>query len=669
MCAQLLKPLRYCLNPISFIISFHVLLINFPTCLAQFGHYNYYSDCSNTTAIGCGDTTFKNPLYPFWGESFRPDYCGLDGFELHCENNDLVVDIGSRSKYHVVDFNSATGVLTLNRSDDPLGSICASGEATSTILNATLYDYTDYTEDLSLFYNCADDFDSVWVDYTFTCQSNSKKRVYFFLGNSFDLVEDKLESCTNTTLQVDKTAFEELKSNRIEPEALFKRSFEVHYNRINEGACSDCKATEGLCWRGTNSIDNTCLYSNGTNLPPYGYGRPGKQKNLVLKIVIATTIVCSILLLVILITYSRRRKIVYGLSLFPRYASSFPKDVEAFIRQYGSLIPERFRYSTLTKITDSFKNELGKGGYGNVYKGRLADGRVVAVKVLKEAKGNGEEFINEVASIGRTSHVNIVTLLGFCYEPKRRALIYEYMPNGSLEKFIHGKTPLLKAQRLGWEKLYSIAIGIARGLEYLHRGCSTRILHFDIKPHNILLDKNFSPKISDFGLAKLYNTDESIISSLLQARGTIGYIAPEVTSRNFGKVSHKSDVYSYGMMILEMVGGRKNVNADADQTSEIYYPRWLYKRIKSDDALNLANDISAENEIVRKMVIVGLWCIQIYPSQRPSMSKVIEMLEGRTAALEIPPSPYLCSVPSSPSSSQRELVVCSSSRTERTSSG
>ncbi|XVF50547.1 hypothetical protein PTKIN_Ptkin04bG0110000 [Pterospermum kingtungense] len=127
-------------------------------------------------------------------------------------------------------------------------------------------------------------------------------------------------------------------------------------------------------------------------------------------------------------------------------------------------------------------------------------------------------------------------------------------------------------RRLAWEKLHEIAIGIARGLEYLHRGCSTRILHFDTKPHNILLDEDFFPKISDFGLAKQCPKDSAI--SMMDARGTVGYIAPELFSRNFGKLSHKSDVYSFGMMVLEMVGGRKNIDRSADHSSEIYYPHW-----------------------------------------------------------------------------------------------
>ena len=138
---------------------------------------------------------------------------------------------------------------------------------------------------------------------------------------------------------------------------------------------------------------------------------------------------------------------------------------------------------------------MGEGGYyGSVYKGKLLYGRLVAMKVLNASKGNGEEFVNEVASISRTFHVNIVTLLGFCIEGLKRALIYEFIPNGSLEKFIHKCNSEKIAPLLAWEKLFQIAIGIPQGLEYLHRGCNTRILHFDIKPHNILLDKNFLPK-------------------------------------------------------------------------------------------------------------------------------------------------------------------------------
>ncbi|XP_043694701.1 rust resistance kinase Lr10-like [Telopea speciosissima] len=219
------------------------------------------------------------------------------------------------------------------------------------------------------------------------------------------------------------------------------------------------------------------------------------------------------------------------------------------------------------------------------------------------------------------------------------------MSNGSLEKFIHNKKSMKTCPHLGWDRLHQIAVGIAQGLEYLHRGCNTRILHFDIKPHNILLDDDFCPKISDFGLAKLCPRKDSIIS-MADARGTIGYIAPEVFSQNFGGVSHKSDVYSYGMMILEMVGGRRNIDVGVDHTSEIYFPHWIYEHIGEGEQLQLDMVTKEEEEVIaRKMVLVGLWCIQMDPTNRPSISKVVDMLEGNLESLPIPPKPYLSSPP------------------------
>ncbi|XP_052198775.1 LEAF RUST 10 DISEASE-RESISTANCE LOCUS RECEPTOR-LIKE PROTEIN KINASE-like 2.1 isoform X2 [Diospyros lotus] len=320
------------------------------------------------------------------------------------------------------------------------------------------------------------------------------------------------------------------------------------------------------------------------------------------------------------------------------------QNVEAFLKSFGSLVPKRYSYLEIKKITNSFNNKLGEGGFGGVYKGKLHDGHLVAVKLLKESKGDGEQFINEVASISRTSHVNIVSLLGFCYESGKRALIYEFMANGSLDKFIHDRN-MPKEHDLGLEQLYKIAVGVAKGLEYLHLGCKTRILHFDIKPHNILLDENFCPKIADFGLAKQCFHRESIVS-LFGTRGTIGYIAPELFSRNYGGVSYKADVYSYGMMILDMVVGRKDSNDSTfDCSSEMYFPDWIYRRLEEEQEIGLHCITSKEeNEKARKMIIVSLWCIQTDPLSRPSMTKVLEMMEGSLHSLHIPPKPFLSSI-------------------------
>lgn len=169
------------------------------------------------------------------------------------------------------------------------------------------------------------------------------------------------------------------------------------------------------------------------------------------------------------------------------------QNVKAFIKQYTTLTPRAHRYLEVKKMTNSFKEKLGQGGFSSVYKGKLTDGRLVAVKVLNASKGNGEEFINEVASISKTSQVNIVFLQDILSGINRVLLFMSLCPNGSLEKFINNGITTEVGHHMGWEKLYQIAIGIARGLEYLHRGCNTRVLHFDIKPHNILLDKFFFP--------------------------------------------------------------------------------------------------------------------------------------------------------------------------------
>ncbi|KAK2635759.1 hypothetical protein Ddye_030551, partial [Dipteronia dyeriana] len=205
--------------------------------------------------------------------------------------------------------------------------------------------------------------------------------------------------------------------------------------------------------------------------------------------------VTGISVLIILALCFRKRLSSINSMVFGKKKCKDYQNIEAFLRNHGSLAPKRYNYSDIKRMTKSFKHKLGQGGYRGVYKGKLLDGRNVAVKVLNGSKGNGEDFINEVASINITSHVNIVGLFGYCFESRGRALINEFMPNGSLEKFIYEKYSTDK--QLKWEKLYQIALGIARGLEYLHRGCSTRILHFDIKPHSILLHEYFYPKISD----------------------------------------------------------------------------------------------------------------------------------------------------------------------------
>ncbi|KAL3499698.1 hypothetical protein ACH5RR_038791 [Cinchona calisaya] len=306
--------------------------------------------------------------------------------------------------------------------------------------------------------------------------------------------------------------------------------------------------------------------------------------------------------------------------------------IEQFLEDYKALKPTRYSYADIKRMTGNFSDKLGQGGYGTVYKGKLSNEVSVAVKVLNNTKGDGEDFINEVGTIGQIHHVNVVRLVGYCADGFRRVLVYEFLPNHSLEKFTSSKND---ANLLGLEKLHDIALGIAKGIEYLPQGCEQRILHFDIKPHNILLDHNFNPKISDFGQAKLCSKEQSAVS-MTAARGTMGYIAPEVFSRNFGKVSYKSDVYSFGMVLLEMVGGMKNIiHIGAQDNSEAYFPEWIYNKLEKGEDVTIEIENEDDSLIARKLMIAGLWCIQWYPVDRPSMKVVIQMLEAE----EIPPMP------------------------------
>lgn len=321
---------------------------------------------------------------------------------------------------------------------------------------------------------------------------------------------------------------------------------------------------------------------------------------------------------------------------FRRRHFSADDTIEEFLLKQNNFMPIRYSYAEIKKITEGFKKKLGQGGYGSVFKGKLRSGDFVAVKLLSKVKGNGQDFINEVATIGRIHHANVMRLVGFCVEGSNQALVYDFMPNGSLDKVIFSEGDV----SLSWEKMFDIALGVARGIDYLHRGCEMQILHFDIKPHNILLDENFNPKVSDFGLAKLYPTDQSVVL-LTAARGTRGYIAPELVYQNIGGISYKADVYSYGMMLMEMVGKRRSLRPFSDESSQVFFPTWVYDRVDQGEDIELGDVTDAEKNAVRKLIIVALWCIHMKPVVRPSMSKVLEMLDSKVDLLEMPPKPCL----------------------------
>lgn len=356
-----------------------------------------------------------------------------------------------------------------------------------------------------------------------------------------------------------------------------------------------------------------------------GRSRP-KYVPIVVGILVSTVIVVAGLLYLGFRFYRKKHRMPES----PREAS----EEDNFLQSLSGM-PVRFTYKDLQDATNNFSVKLGQGGFGSVYQGVLPDGTRLAVKKLEGIGQGKKEFRAEVSIIGSIHHHHLVKLKGFCAEGTHRLLAYEYMANGSLDKWIFRRNR--EDFLLDWDTRYHIALGTAKGLAYLHEDCDAKIIHCDIKPENVLLDDNFLAKVSDFGLAKLMTREQSHVFTTL--RGTRGYLAPEWIT-NYA-ISEKSDVYSYGMVLLEIIGGRKNF--DANESSEkSHFPSYAFKMMeegKLKEILDSRLSMDEHDERIHVAIRVALWCIQEDMSLRPPMTKVVQMLEG------------LCTVPKPPTSS------------------
>ncbi|GMN46950.1 hypothetical protein TIFTF001_016133 [Ficus carica] len=286
--------------------------------------------------------------------------------------------------------------------------------------------------------------------------------------------------------------------------------------------------------------------------------------------------------------------------------------------------PLTFSYAELSAATNDFSsaNKLGEGGFGPVYKGMLDDGRTIAVKQLSLTSQQGNnQFVTEIATISAVQHRNLVKLYGWCLEGERRLLIYEYLENKSLDLALFGKNNL----KLNWSTRFDICLGVARGLAYLHEESRLPIVHRDVKASNILLDSNLIPKISDFGLAKLFDDKMTHISTRIA--GTIGYLSPEYAMR--GHLTKKTDVFAFGILALEIVSGRRISDSNLEG-KKIYLLEWAWNLYEQDCESELVDSELSEidDEEVRRVVGVALLCTQTLPTARPSMSRVVAMLSG-----------------------------------------
>ncbi|KAM0952388.1 putative protein kinase RLK-Pelle-SD-2b family [Dioscorea sansibarensis] len=330
------------------------------------------------------------------------------------------------------------------------------------------------------------------------------------------------------------------------------------------------------------------------------------KKGTVLGVVVGAVAACLICVVVLWILIWRRKR---------------SKLITASKLVEGTLTT--FRYSELQRITKNFSEKLGVGGFGSVFKGVLPDSTAIAVKKLAGLSQGEKQFRTEVSTIGTIQHVNLVRLRGFCSEDSERLLVYDHMPNGSLDAHLFHNT----SDVLSWSTRYQIALGTARGLAYLHEKCRDCIIHCDIKPENILLDDSFVPKVSDFGLAKLMGRDFSRV--LTTMRGTRGYLAPEWISGVH--ITPKADVYSYGMTLFEIISGRRNTEQVEEEGPAVFFPRVAAGKLIKGEVLSLLDPRlggDANEEEVIRACKVACWCIQDDEAFRPTMGLVVQILEG-----------------------------------------
>lgn len=577
-------------------LSFLILFIHCTTnCQAQ--------NNSFCVPSSCGDIRIR---YPF-RLKVDPENCGHPDpiFALECQKNLTILSSKSqRYSVQAINYNNFTIRVADPGVDRDNYSTCPTLDYDI----SSSYMFLSSAQSINLL-NCLSPVNnSMYIENPFcgnkSAFSNSSKiHSYFVVGNM--LVSDLEESCTVDTVawaSSDIPLQENTSYSAIHDFLAF--GFELTWYRA---LCGDCYASKGTCIVEDNQIrcrhycyEDTPL-SERTFRCKLEYYAPFIFLIVlpVIGAIIAPKLLCGLPFLLGLIVYKWRRRNLW-----------IDDDIiEEFSKHQDNLMPIKYSYSEIKKMTKNFKDKLGEGRYGTVYKGQLRSGPFVAIKNMSNFVASGKEFISEVAKIGRIHHANVVKLIGFCIEGSKRALVYEFMPNGSLDKYIYSQEGTVS---LSYKKMFEISLGMARGIDHLHHG----IKHVDIKPHNILLDENFNPKISYFGLAKLHPLDD-----------------------NEG-APYKADLYNFGTMLMEMAKRRRNMNPFAENLSQMHFPSWVYDQLNERKELEMKDTTDEERKKMRKMMIVALWCIQTRPEDRPSMSKVVEMLEADIEILKMPPKSF-----------------------------
>ncbi|XP_059596002.1 cysteine-rich receptor-like protein kinase 44 [Vitis vinifera] len=364
---------------------------------------------------------------------------------------------------------------------------------------------------------------------------------------------------------------------------------------------------------------------NSTTTAPTATTKGNRKKTLTIALAIVIPIIVLLVIFIALWYCLLKRK---------------TKKASGVDREIMSIESLLFDLNTIKAATDDFadSNKLGEGGFGPVYKGKLRDGQEIAVKRLSRTSGQGvEEFKNEIILVAKLQHRNLVRLLGCCFEGQERLLVYEFVLNTSLDKFLFDPT---RRAQLDWDTRYKIISGVARGILYLHEDSRLRVIHRDIKASNVLLDNKMNPKISDFGVARMFDVDQTRANTN-RIVGTYGYMSPEYAMQ--GQFSVKSDVFSFGVLLLEIVRGQKNSSFYlTDSSHDLLSYAWkLWTENRPLELVDSAlGNMFPSNEVL-KCIHIGLLCVQEDAADRPTMSSVAFMLNSYSSTLDHPAPPPL----------------------------
>ncbi|CAM8908361.1 unnamed protein product [Rhodiola kirilowii] len=602
----------------SFTVLFIVISLSLPFAAVHGASYGGYCPSSS-----CGNIAINYPFYEITNSfSASTAFCGYQGFGLTCTNNELILTLPT-DPYIVKNIDYSSKRVSLVDKDVISQPECPRARHNLTIDN---YPLTNPSLNLAFYFNCSNVSES---NKSIECLDEyDGRRSYVFVAGKEPAEVDWVSLCAEKVVAA-------VMEKRINLDDLvggfgnaMMQGFELNWEM--KGDCGKCEASGGRCGVYRKAIaeetvaaaaDRFFCYCkdggvNAVKCKPRG---SNKVRNII--IIVVSTVCCVILIISIFIylRLTKRKEKLDGLD------------------EIGSADTLQLDFGTVRAATNNFSddNKLGQGGFGSVYKGKLADGQEIAVKRLATGSGQGDlEFKNEVVLVAKLQHRNLVRLLGFCSKGQERLLIYKFVANASLDQFLFDPSRRLY---LDWERRNKIIGGVARGLLYLHEDSRLRIIHRDLKASNVLLDEEMHPKIADFGMARLCIMDQTQ-GNTNRIVGTYGYMAPEYAMH--GQFSVKSDVYSFGVLLLELVSGQKNSCFRVAETAEDLIS-FAWDSWRAGSAANMIDPAiinGPRNEILR-CIHIGLLCVQESVTARPTMASVVTMLNSFLVALPPPSEP------------------------------